>query len=204
MPERMPRVKWPRSFPLCTFVGIVIALVLTSAVALVQVKTMQPLQRVYAVSFLKASLLPTGQNVKLIEVYSRVSGRGFVMALDPWISISQERGRTIVSLTAEGVTAGMASPRVYVASGIKPQVIREFFERSIYHGNVTAAFRPTLFAFGLFFAFGLVVGAWLDQKHQEATRRGVQIRGPDLMLPRKAQKRLAGDGIALFLEPKAK
>ncbi|HEX4166241.1 MAG TPA: hypothetical protein VHZ55_12295 [Bryobacteraceae bacterium] len=91
MPERLPRVKWPRTFPICALFGIVIALVLTAGTALVQVRLMQPLQRLYIVPFLKASALPFRLSAKLVEVHS--PGHGYIIAVDPWIAVYSDRPR---------------------------------------------------------------------------------------------------------------
>ena len=163
---------------------------------------MQPLEKLYIEPFLRTSVVPFRLTVRLIEV--RAPGRGYIMAIDPWISVARERGRLQIELTKTGIEAGLAGPRLYLAEGIRPQAIRPFFEHSIFHGNVVKTFRPTIVAFCVLLATGLLLGAWFDQKHQEAARRGIRIRGPRLMPPRKAQKYLKGDGIALFLEPKAR
>jgi hypothetical protein len=179
-----------------------VAVGLTTGTGMVQIRLMQPLQRLYVGPFLRASLLPFRLTVKLIEV--RAPGRGYVMAIDPWIRIHSEHHRTDIALTDAALRAGISNPRIYVAEGAKPQVIRPFFEGSIYHASVIHTFRPTVIAICIFFAAGLLLGAWFDQQHQESVRRGIQIRGPRLMHPRKAQKYLKGDGIALFLEPKTR
>lgn len=126
------------------------------------------------------------------------------MAVDPWVVVHPERHRLKIALTDGAARAGLSNPRMYLADGINPQTIRSFFEHSIFHGNALRTFRPTITAFCVFFAIGLPLGAWLDQQHQEAARRGIQIRGPRLMPPKKAQKYLRGDGVALFLEPKSR
>ena len=202
MAERLPRVKWPRSFPICALFGIAVALLLTAAAGHIQVRLMQPVQRLYFVSFLRVSALPFKVNLRLVEVCA--PERGYIMAVDPWISVSNERNQLKISLTERAIKAGLTKPRLYVAETIKPQAIRPFFEHAIYHGNALTTFRPTMIAFFILFATGLLVGAWFDQQHQEAARRGIQIRGPRLIPARKAQKYLKGDGIALFLEPKTR
>ena len=202
MAERLPRVKWPRTFPICALFGVVIALVLTGATAVLQIRLMQPLQRLYLVPFLRSSMLPFRLTVKLIEVYT--PGRSWVMAVDPWVSLSRDHKLLRIEITGAGISAGITNPRLYTAGNLKPQAIRPFFEHSIYHATAIRTFLPTVIAFCFFFAAGLLSGAWFDQQHQEASRRGIQIRGPRLMPPRKAQRYLNGDGIALFLDPKAK
>lgn len=202
MPDHYPRVKWPRTFPICAFAGIIAALLISVTTALIQIRLMEPLQRLYVTQFLKSSAVPFRLTVKLVEV--NALGRGYIMAVDPWILVSGEQHRLKLTVTKAGIAAGVTNPRVYVANGIKPQTIRPFFEHSIYHAAALQTFRPTLISFCILFAAGLFVGAWFDQKHQEAVRRGVQIRGPRLVNPRKAQKYLKGDGIALFLQPKTR
>lgn len=184
--------------------GILLAFGLTAATGYIQFRMLQPLQRYYLAPFIKVNLLPMKQNLKLIEVWSRSNHGGYVMAVDPWIAIKQEQKRSLFVLTDEAVQAGLSRPRFFDAQGIKPQTIRPFFESSIYHGSIPATFRLTLCVFGISLAAGMVIGAWFDQQHQQAARRGVQIRGPRMMTPRQAQKYLKGDGIALFLEPKTK
>jgi hypothetical protein len=202
MPDRLPRVEWPRTFPICALLGIVAALFFTTVTAFVQVRLMRPLERLYVGPFLRTSIVPFHLTIRLIEV--RAPGRGYIMAVDPWISFYREQGRSQIGLTKSAIEAGLANPRLYLAEDISPQTIRPFFERSIFHGTVAKTFRPTIVAFCILFAAGLLLGAWFDQQHNEAARRGIQIRGPRLMPPRKAQKYLKGDGIALFLEPKAR
>lgn len=202
MAERLPRVKWPRTFPICALFGMLIALLLTGLTAIVQIRLMQPLQRLYVVPFLRSSTLPFRLTVKLIEVYT--PERNWVMAVDPWISLSRDHKLLRVEITPVGISAGLRSPRVYTAEKVKPQAIRPFFEHSVYHASAIRTFLPVVIAFCFFFSTGLIAGAWFDQQHQEASRRGIQIRGPRLMPPRKAHRYLKGDGIALFLEPKAK
>lgn len=200
MADRIPRVKWPRSFPICALLGVVVGLLLTGAVGLIQIRLMQPLQRLYILLFLKASAMPFKLTVRLVEVHA--PGRGFIMAVDPWISIVKRHSQLKIEITESALSAGISAPRVYVAEHVNPQTIRPFFERSIFHGTVVRTFRLTLIAFCVFFSIGLLFGGWFDTRHQVAVRRGIQIRGPRLMSPRKAQKYLKGDGIALFLEPK--
>jgi hypothetical protein len=202
MSERLPRVKWPRTIPICGLFGIVMAVLLTGLAAMVQIRLMQPLQQLYLVPFLRSSALPFRLTVKLIEVYT--PGRSWVMAVDPWVSLSRDHTLLRIEITGAGISAGITTPRLYTAGNLKPQAIRPFLEHSIYHATAIRTFLPTIIAFCFFFAAGLLAGAWFDQQHQEASRRGVQIRGPRLMPPRKAHQYLKGDGIALFLEPKAK
>lgn len=179
-----------------------LAAALTAGTAMLQIRLMQPLQRLYLEPFLRSSILPFALTVELVEVNGK--GRGYVIAVDPWISVTREGNRTRFSLSDSAVAAGLASPRTYVAKDINPKGIRPFFDTSIFHGSALKTFRPTLISFFAFFAAGLLVGGWFDQQHREEVRRGIQIRGPKLMRPRKAQKYLTGDGIALFLEPKAR
>lgn len=202
MAERLPRVKWPRTFPICALFGILTALLLTGLTAMVQIRLMQPLQRLYVVPFLRSSVLPFRLTVKLIEVYT--PERNWVMAVDPWIALSRDHKSLRIELRPEGTSAGIRSPRLYTAENLKPRAIRPFFERSIYHATAIRTFLPTLIAFCFSFAAGLLTGACFDQQHQEAARRGIQIRGPRLIPPRNAHRYLKGDGVALFLEPKAK
>jgi len=210
--KRLPAVPWPHTYPICMLFGVVLALGLTAATAYVQIKMMQPLQRYYLVPFLKSSLLPMRQHLKLVEVHtkagqgvaSRAAVGGYVMAIDPWIKVIQHQRQTLFVLTDEGLRLGLSRPRVFEAPSIAPPTIRPLFEKSIYAGTVPAAFRLTLCVFGISLAAGMIAGAFFDQRHRERARRGVLIRGPRLMNPREAQKYLKGDGIALFLEPNAK
>ena len=196
--KRLPAVPWPHAYPMCMLFGVVLALGLTAATGYLQIKMMQPLQRYYLVPFLKSSFLPMRQDLTLVEAHSRT---GSVMAVDPWINLIQYRNRTLVSLTDEGLRLGLSRPRMFKAQAVAPQAIRSFFEKSIYAGTLPAAFRFTLCVLGISLSAGMIVGAFVDQRHQEKARRGVLIRGPRLMQPREAQKYLKGDGIALFLEP---
>ena len=210
--KRLPAVPWPHTYPLCMLFGVVLALGLTAATAYLQIKMMPTLQRFYLVPFLKSSLLPMRQDLKLVEVHTTagqdVAGRttvgGYVMAVDPWINVIQHQNQTLFLLTDEGLRLGLSRPRVFDARAVAPPAIRRFFEKSIYAGTVPAAFRLTLCVFGIALAAGMIGGAFFDQRHQEKARQGVLIRGPRLMHPREAQKYLKGDGIALFLEPNAK
>jgi hypothetical protein len=204
MPDTLPRIKWPHTYPICTLFGIVCALLITAATAYVQYRFLPILQRYYLWPFVKASVLPVNQDIRLIEVYSAVNHGGYVMAVDPWITTRAEHNKTAFYLSDTAVQMGLSRPRFHQANNSKPQTIRPFFEASIYHGTLLTTFRPTLVAFALALGAGIILGAWFDQKHQQAARRGVQIRGPRMMSPRKAQKYLKGDGIALFLEPNSK
>lgn len=210
--KRLPAVPWPHTYPIYMLFGVVLALGLTAATGYLQIKMMQPLQRYYLVPFLKSYLLPMRQDLKLVKVHTTagqdVAGRaavgGYVMAIDPWINVIQHQNQTLFLLTDEGLRLGLSRPRVFDAQAVAPMVIRGFFEKSIYAGTVPVAFRLTLCVFGIALAAGMIIGAFVDQRHQEKGRRGVLIRGPRLMHPREAQKYLKGDGIALFLEPNAK
>jgi hypothetical protein len=204
MPNRMPHVKWPHTYPICMLLGVVWAVGLTAATGYIQYRMLQPLQRYYLGSFIKSCVLPMKQDVKFIEVWTHSEHGGYVMAVDPWIKITREHNQTVFALTDGALQAGLSRPRFYEARVINPKTIQPFYESSIYHGTVPATFRVTLCVLGIALAAGMVTGAWFDQKHQEAARRGVQIRGPLLMDPRKAHKYLKGDGIALFLEPKSR
>ncbi len=73
--KRLPAVPWPHTYPLCMLFGVVLALGLTAATAYLQIKMMRPLQRYYLVPFLKSSLLPMRQDLKLVEVHT-TAGRG--------------------------------------------------------------------------------------------------------------------------------
>jgi hypothetical protein len=203
MPDRLPRIKWPHTYPICTLFGIVCALLLTAATAYLQYRLMPPLQHFYVGSYLKATLWPMKQSIRLIEVFSP-STRGYVMAVDPWMTTRTEAHKAAFYLSADGVKLGLSRPRFYEAKDLSPKTIRPFFESSIYHGSLAATFRLTLVVFAIALGGGIILGAWFDQKHQEAARRGVQIRGPKMMTPKKAQRYLKGDGIALFLEPKSR
>ena len=210
--KRLPAVPWPHTYPLCMLFSVVLALGLTAATGYLQIKMMRPLQRYYLVPFLKSSLLPMRQDLKLVEVHTTagqdVAGRaavgGYVMAIDPWIDVAPHQNQTLFLLTDEGLRLGLSRPRVFDARAVAPPTIRGFFEKSIYAGTVPVAFRLTLCVFGIALAIGMIGGAFFDQRHQEQARQGVLIRGPRLMHPREAQKYLKGDGIALFLEPNAK
>jgi hypothetical protein len=204
MPDRLPRIKWPHTYPICTLFGIVCALLLTVATAYLQYRFMHPLQRYYLGSFVKTSMLPMKQDLRLIEVYSPVNHGSYVMAVDPWIATRTEAHKTAFYLSDEAVRLGLSRPRFYEARDINPKTIRPFFTASIYHGTLPATFRLTIVVFSIALGMGIILGAWFDQKHQEEARRGVQIRGPKMLTPKKAQRYLKGDGIALFLEPKSR
>jgi len=201
MRNQLPRVKWPHTFPICTIFGIVCALLATAGSVYVQCRLMPPIQRYYVPAFVKSILLPMKQNVRFIEVYSR-DAQGYVMAVDPWIAVKRDGKRTAFYLTDDAVAQGLSRPRFFDSRGTSPKVMRAFLERSVYHRTLIATFRPTVCVFAIVLALGILIGAWLDQKHQEAARRGVQIRGPKMMTPPKARRYLKGDGIALFLDPK--
>jgi hypothetical protein len=203
MPERLPRIKWPHTYPICTLFGIVCALLLTAATAYLQYRVMSPLQHFYVGSYLKTTLWPMKQSIRLLEVFSP-STRCYVMAVDPWMTTRTEAHRTAFYLSADAVKLGLSRPQFYEARDVSPKTIRPFFESSIYHGSLAATFRLTMVVFALTLGAGIILGAWFDQKHQEAARRGVQIRGPKMMTPKTAQKYLKGDGIALFLEPNSR
>ncbi len=47
MRERLPRIKWPHTYPICVLLGIAVALFVTIATAYVQIRLLQPLQRYY-------------------------------------------------------------------------------------------------------------------------------------------------------------
>ncbi len=204
MPNPLPRVRWPHTYPVCLLLGIVLALGVTATTAYIQFRMLQPLQRYYLPTFLKICLLPVKQDVKLIEVWTANQPHGYVMAVDPWIKITREHNHTLFVLTDDALQAGVSRPRFYEARGLNPKTIRPFFESSLYHGSIPATFRLTLIILGLSLPLGMVLGARFDQQHQEAARRGILIRGPLLMDPRQAKKYLKGDGIALFLEPSSK
>src|SRR4051812_7241681 len=113
MRNRLPRVKWPRTFPICALFGIVVALAFTVITALVQIRLMQPLERLYVVPFLRGSVVPLRLTVRLVEV--RAPGRGYIMAVDPWVSVAREHGRLQFGLTKTGIEAGLNGPRSYLA-----------------------------------------------------------------------------------------
>jgi hypothetical protein len=201
MLERLPRIKWPRTYPICMLLGIALALAVTSASACIQFRLLPLLQRYYFGAYVKACLLPFRQNLKLIEVWN---GDRYVIALDPWVDVQELHHTTRLSITPQGALLGLSRPRRVQMTNVKPQAIRPFFERTLYRVSIPGLFRPTLCIFALALAAGMMIGAWFDQKHQQAARRGVQIRGPRMMTPRQAQKYLKGDGIALLLEPKTR
>lgn len=198
MPERLPRIKWPHTYPICTLFGIVLALLLTAATAYLQYRFLPPLQRYYLGAYVKSCTLPFQQDVRFIEVHSP---HGYVMAIDPWIRTRAENKHTAFYLSDEAVKLGLSQLRFYNARDIKPIPVRLFLADSIYHGTLLATFRLTLIVFALALGTGIMLGAWMDERHRQEARRGVQIRGPKMLTPKKAQKYLKGDGMALFLEP---
>lgn len=201
MSDRLPRIKWPHTYPMCALFGVFCALLLTAATAYLQYRFMPPLQRYYLGAFIKTSILPMREDLRLIEVFSPANHGGYVMAVDPWIVTRKVGQKTAFYLSDEALRLGLSRPRFYKAVSVKPQAIRPFFLASIYHGTLLATFRLTLVVFGLALGAGIILGAWMDEKHRDEARRGVQLRGPKLLTPKKARRYLKGDGIALFLEP---
>jgi hypothetical protein len=201
MRERLPRIKWPHTYPICTLFGIVMALLVTVGAAYVQVRLLHPLQRYYLGSYLQSCVLPIRQNLSLVEVWN---GDSSVIAVDPWVDVQRFRNATRLRVTPQGAMLGFSRPRLVLMRNVKPQAIRPFFQHTLYRATIPAIFRLTLCIFALALAAGMIIGAWLDRKHQEAARNGVQIRGPRILSPKQANKYLRGDGIALLLEPKTK
>lgn len=201
MHDRLPRIKWPHTYPICMLFGVVLALAGTAATAYVQFKLLPPLQRYYFGAYLKASLVPIRQDLQLVQVWD---GDRYVIALDPWVDVQRFQRTTRLRVTAQGASLGLSRPRLVQMANVKPQAIRPFFEHTLYRASLPTIFRPTICVFGLALAVGLAMGAWFDQQHQQAARRGVQIRGPRMMRPKQARKYIKGNGIALLLEPEAK
>lgn len=201
MRDRLPRIKWPHTYPICMLFGVVLALVATAATVYAQFRLLPPLQRYYLGAYLKASLLPTRLDLELVEVWN---GGGYVIALDPWVDVHRFQRTTRLRVTAQGASLGLSRPRLVQITKVKPQAIRPFFEHTLYRASLPAIFRPTICVFGLALAVGVAMGAWFDQQHQQAARKGVQIRGPRMMRPKQARRYIKGDGIALLLEPEAK
>jgi hypothetical protein len=201
MRERLPRIKWPHTYPICMLFGIVLALLVSMAVAYIQIRLLHPLQRYYLGSYLRSCVLPIRQDLRLVEVWN---GDSYVIAVDPWVDVQRFRNTTRLQVTSQGAMLGLSRPRLVPMRNVKPEAMRPFFERTLYRATIPAIFRPTLCIFALALAAGMIIGAWLDRKHQEAARNGVQIRGPRMLSPKQARKYLRGDGIALLLEPKAR
>lgn len=201
MRERLPRIKWPHTYPICTLFGILMALLVTIAAAYIQVRLLHPLQRYYLGSYLQSCVLPIRQDLTLVEVWN---GDSYVIAVDPWVDVRRFRNATRLQVTPQGAMLGFSRPRLVPIRNVKPEAIRPFFEHTLYRATIQAIFRPTLCIFALTLAAGMIFGAWLDRKHQDAARNGVQIRGPCILSPKQAKKYLRGDGIALLLEPKTK
>jgi hypothetical protein len=181
--------------------GIILALVVTIAAAYVQLRLLHPLQRYYLGSYLQSCVLPIRQALTLVEVWN---GDSYVIAVDPWVDVQRFRNATRLQVTARGAKLGISRPRRVPVRNVKPEAIRPFFEHTLYRATIPAMFRLTLCIFALALAAGMIIGAWLDRKHQQAARNGVQIRGPRILSPKQAKKYLRGDGIALLLEPKTK
>lgn len=201
MHDRLPRIKWPHTYPVCMLFGIVLALAVTAATAYIQFRLLPPLQRYYIGSYLKVCLLPFRQDLRAVEVWN---GDRFVIALDPWVDVQKLPHETRLRITDQGALLGLSRPRLVEMTNVKPQAIRPFFERTVYRASIALIFRPTICVFAIALAAGMIVGGWFDQKHQQAARKGVQIRGPRMMTAKQARKYLKGDGIALLLEPDTK
>ena len=201
MRERLPRIKWPHTYPICMLLGIAVALFVTIATAYVQVRFLRPLQRYYLGSLVQSCVLPVRQDLSVVEVWN---GNRYVIAVDPWVDVQRSPNATRLEVTTQGAMLGFSRPRLVLMRNVNPQAIRPFFERTLYRGTLSAIFRPTLCIFALALAAGIAIGAWFDRKHQEAARNGVQLRGPRMLTARQARKYLKGDGIALLLQPKTK
>lgn len=201
MRERLPRIMWPHTYPICMLFGIVLALFVTAATAYLQVRLLHPLQRYYLGSLIESCVLPVRQDLSVVEVWN---GDRYVIAVDPWVEVQRVPNATRLQVTAQGAMLGFSRPRLVLMRNANPQAIRPFFERTLYRATLAAIFRPTLCMFALALAAGIVIGAWFDRKHQEAARNGVQLRGPRMLTVRQARKYLRGDGIALLLQPKTK
>lgn len=201
MHDRLPRIKWPHTYPICMLFGVMLALAVTAVAAYVQFRLLPPLQQYYLGAYLKASLVPIRQDLQLVQVWN---GDHYVIALDPWVNVQKLQRTTRLRVTAQGASLGLSRPRLVRMANVKPRAIRLFFERTLYRASLPLLFRPTLCVFAIALAAGMIMGAWFDQQHQQAARRGVQIRGPRMMRPKQARKYIKGDGIALLLEPEAK
>jgi hypothetical protein len=201
MHERLPRIKWPHTYPICMLFGIVLALSVTAATAYIQFRLLPPVQRYYLGPYFRVCLLPMGQNLQLVEVWN---GDSYVFALDPWMDVQTLQHATRLSVTPQGALLGLSRPRLTQFQKLKPQAIRPFFERTVYRATLPKIFRPTLCVFAIALAAGMMIGGWFDQRHQHAARKGVQIRGPRMLTARQARRYLKGDGIALLLEPRTK
>lgn len=201
MRDRLPRIKWPHTYPMCMLFGVVLALAATAATAYVQFRLLPPLQRYYLGAYLKASLVPIRQDLRLVQVWN---GDRYVIALDPWVDFQRFQHTTRLRVTVQGASLGLSRPRLVQMANVKPQAVRLFFDRTLYRASLPRIFRLTLCVFAIALAAGMIMGAWFDQQHQQAARKGVQIRGPRMMRPKQARKYIKGDGIALLLGPEAK
>jgi hypothetical protein len=201
MHEPLPRIKWPHTYPICMLFGIVLALCMAAAMAYIQFTLLPPLQRYYFGPYLKVCFLPMRQSVQLVEVWN---GDSYVFALAPWVNVQKLQHATRLNITPQGAFLGLSRPRLTQLDKLKPHAIRSFFERTVYRATIPKIFRPTLCVFAIALAAGMVIGGWFDQKHQQAARKGVQIRGPRMLTARQARRYLKGNGIALLLEPRTK
>jgi len=191
-----PRVVWPRAYPLYALIALLFAGAAFAASVWYQASRLPDLQKFYAGTYLWLQI-PLKQNVTVIEVHTP---RGPLLAVDPWVRVEGKSDAQHLFITRDGMALGYDAPFLVPIRKAEPARILKFLRESIYPGSLFSVFSFSLWMGGFTFVLLLPAGIYLDWRHEQIARHGVQIRGPRLLSPRAAAKQIQGDGIALFLK----
>lgn len=195
MLNHSPKIIWPRFLPANALSALLGACGLFLGSAWHQLGELGDLQKFYAPTYLHL-LIPLKQKVSMVEVRSR---RGLLLAIDPWVKVEGTPKQPRLLITREGMTLGYDSPFLMTIKKAEPEKIRAFLRSEIYGGSLFSVIRLSVWVFGFALIALLPIGVYLDWRHAQRARHGVQIRGPRLRSAKEAAREIDGDGIAILL-----
>jgi hypothetical protein len=108
--------------------------------------------------------------------------------------------RLLLQTHAFEVTNEMVENAGHCALRTTAPQMKALLRNAVYHRRTCSQLlAPALMVWAMLAVVCLVVGGSMDTRRKEAARRGVQIRGPELVTRAQFNRRVKGDGFAIVL-----
>ena len=190
------RPPFPSRAPVGLIVGLMLAAgCLLACLAILRAR-MEPLQTAYLGVYARVSLpLPVIRTRP--SVFPLLTLTPETSAVMPACGADT---RLLLRTRALEVTDEMVENAGYCALRTTAPQMKALLRNAVYnHRTCGQLVAPALVVWAVLAAFCLVIGGSMDARRKEAARRGVQIRGPELVTRSQFNRRVKGDGFPIVL-----
>src|SRR4051794_36231729 len=145
---------------------------------------LEPLERAYLATYLKAQYLPTASSFGLREKPKRYS-------------VITVNGRDMTSATLPGTAKGIGVRYTTTT----PALFSEWLRLAVYDGKTGVQLaRIPLILWGILSLLAIIAGVCFAIRQREKLLSGMKLRGPSFMTVRQFNRITKGDGFALHVK----